>query len=140
MRMPTALDYANSLCPTEPQGESFSRFDHERQSAVSIPRPPGGMAAFFVYVTDESGTPLGGAVVSAWPKQPMEPAEFRSDRITGKTDHGGRYFSCWQFGRGETAQIWVKVPGQAPQLTIVPLQKKVTAVRIVLPRRPSTSR
>lgn len=139
MRMPTALDYAKSLCEPEPQGETFKRFDHEKQTQAKITRPKGGMAAFFVYVTDESGTPIGGATVTEWPKLPTEPAEFRSDRIIGKTDHGGRYFSCWNFGRGETAQIWVRVPGQPPQVTLVALDKKVTAIRIVVPKKPPAS-
>jgi hypothetical protein len=140
MRMPTALDYAKSLCPAEPQGRWFKRIDLEKQTEQSILRPAGGMAAFFVYVTDEHGAPIGGATVVERPKLPKEPAEFRSDAFRGETDRGGRYFSCWQFGRGETAQIWVRVPGQPPQATIVTLDKKVTAVRVVIPRRPSGSR
>lgn len=140
MSMPSTLDYAKSLCTVEPQGNTFERIDPETGSKITLTRPVGGLVALFVYVTDEAGRPIANASVSERVKRPDEAPVYRSNAYGGKTDKGGRYFSCWNFGVDEIAQIWVRVAGLAPQLTVVLLDKKVKAVRIILPTASTRSR
>jgi hypothetical protein len=132
-RVPTALDYARSLCSTEPQGSTMPRFDPDKQSVTTISRPAAGRAAFFVLVVDRSGAPIANAAVTEALSDRNGVPAYRSDGFGGKTDAGGRYFSCWRFGIGESVQLWVRPPGQAPQLTTVVLERKVNAVLVRVP-------
>lgn len=108
---PTARDYADNLCRSARRGD----------------------AAIFLYVTDENGRRLGNTNVTEDSVTPHRPPAYDSQAFGGKTDVGGRYFSCWRFNAGQTVQFWVRPNGMPPMLTVTKLTGRVNAVRIVIP-------
>jgi len=130
--VPTPLDYARSVCPAEPDGGHFSRYDPDRETLESIPRQRDRGVAFFVYVTTPNGTPVPGlAITEAVARQDRVPT-WHAKATGGTTDSGGRYFSCWNFHLGETVQLWIRPEGQDAQLTLLPMTQRVRALRIVV--------
>ncbi|MBL0170626.1 MAG: carboxypeptidase regulatory-like domain-containing protein [Gemmatimonadaceae bacterium] len=79
--VPTAYDYARSLCPPE---------------RLPSLRP----IAFFAYVTMPDGRPAAGLEIKELVKRPLDVPEWKSTAFGGKTDKGGRYFSCWRYRAG----------------------------------------
>jgi hypothetical protein len=133
VRLPTVRDYAGAVCKAEPMGPTIERVDGAAQTKAFIPRPRGGWVALLVLVTDPRGRPLPQAIVHEKVLvRPTLPA-FESNMYGGRVDRSGRYLSCWQYGVDETVQLWVTVPGMAPQLTVLRLDKKVVAAHLVVP-------
>ena len=112
--VPTAYDYARSLCPPE---------------RLPSLRP----IAFFAYVTTSDGRAASGLEIKEQLKRPLDVPEWKSTAFGGKTDKGGRYFSCWRFALDDTVQIWVRRGNEPPQLTLKKMTGRVNAVRIGLP-------
>ncbi|MEQ1692425.1 MAG: DUF2809 domain-containing protein [Gemmatimonas sp.] len=110
--VPTAYDYARSLCPPE------------RLPAL---RP----VAFFVYVTTPGGQPVSDLEIKEMLKRPLDVPEWKSTAFGGKTDKSGRYFSCWRFAPDDMVQIWVRQGNNRPQVTLQKMSERVNAVRIV---------
>ena len=128
---PTNLDYAEQRCKSEPQGGVIKR-SGAAGGPQQVGRTAGSGVSLFVYVTGIDNAPLANVPITEDLQRDRVAAAYRStDVISGKTDAGGRYFSCWNDQLGETVQIWIRQPGKAPQLTLKSLNNKVEAVRIV---------
>lgn len=128
---PTNLDYSEQRCNSEPQGGVIKRIG-VNGGLQEVARTPGRGVSFFVYVTGPNNAPLANVPITEDVKRERVAAAYRStDVISGKTDAGGRYFSCWNYHLGETVQIWIRQPGKAPELTLKSLNNKVETVRIV---------
>ena len=128
---PTSLDYAEERCKSEPSGGLIMRVG-QHGGLEWKSRTPGAGVSFFVYVTGPDNLPLPNVAITEAIKYPNTPAAYTSVDVTGgKTDSGGRYFSCWNYQLDESVQIWIRQPGTRPQLTVQHLTQTVEAVRIV---------
>lgn len=128
---PTKLDYAEERCKSEPSGGAIKRLG-EHGGVERITRTLGEAVSFFVYVIGPDNVPLANVEITEEVKRDRIPAFYKSnDVVRGKTDAGGRYFSCWNYKLDEKVQIWIRQSGKPPQLTIHHLTQPVEAVRIV---------
>lgn len=127
---PEPLDYAEKICKQEPSGGKTRRTSASGNTE-EFTRVGGQGVAWFMYLTAPDGTPLANVPVTEAVSTKLVQPAYKSDAMNGKTDAGGRYFSCWNFKLGETVQIWVRPLGKAPQLTVQPLNQKVVAVRVI---------
>jgi len=128
---PTWIDYAEARCKSEPVDGAIRR-PGENGGIEGLARSPGNGVSFFVFLTGPDGVPLANVAISEAVTSTRIPAVYKStERISGKTDAGGRYFSCWNYQIDETVQIWIRQAGKAPQLTLQHLTQKIEAVRIV---------
>lgn len=112
--VPTAYDYARSLCPPE---------------RTLANRP----VAFFVLVTTPEGQPVADVEIKEMITRPLDTPAWNSTAFGGKADKAGRYFSCWRFALDDTVQIWVRRGSEQPQLTLRKMTGQVNAVPIVVP-------
>lgn len=112
--VPTAYDYARSLCPPERTSANRS-------------------VAFFVFVTTPEGQPVVDVTIKEMIKRPLDAPAWNSTAFGGKADRSGRYFSCWRFALDDTVQIWVRRGSDRPQLTLRTMTGRVNAVPIVVP-------
>ncbi len=134
--VPTPLDYARSLCRGEAPSDPISRYDPERDQLEQVPRLRDRGVAFFVYVTTPDGQPAKSVeITEALARSDRLPA-YHQKSTGGRTDSGGRYFSCWNYHLGETVQLWTRAAGQEPQLSLVPMTTRVRAVKVIVsPKR-----
>lgn len=133
--VPTPLDYARSLCAAEPVGGAIRRYEPEHRTNESIPRLANRAVSFFVYATTEDGTPVSNLEITEAIALNDRVPKWHATATGGKTDDGGRYFSCWNYHLGETVQVWVRAEGLEPQLVLLPLTQRVHAIRLTVPGR-----
>jgi hypothetical protein len=133
--VPTPLDYARSRCAAEPVGGAIRRYDPEHRINESIPRLANRAVAFFVYVTTSDDTPVSNLEITEAIALNDRVPKWHATATGGKTDAGGRYFSCWNYHLGETVQVWVRAEGLEPQLVLLPLTERVRAIRLKVAAR-----
>lgn len=133
--VPTPLDYARSLCAAEPVGGAIRRYEPEHRTNESIPRLANRAVAFFVYVTAADGAPVSNLEITEAIALNDRVPKWHATATGGKTDDGGRYFSCWNYHLGETVQLWVRAEGLEPQLVLLPLTQRVHAIRLTVAGR-----
>ena len=126
------MDYAKKICPPEPVGGKYKRSSTENYSLTEIDRVPNSSVAFFVYVTTSDGKPVPNVKMTEAVVSRRDRPLYRSDAFGGKTDSGGRYYSCWNFAIGETVQVWMAAEGQAPTVIEKELTAKVHAFRFIV--------
>jgi hypothetical protein len=132
--VPMPLDYARALCGAEPS-EAISRYDPERDQLERIPRQRDRSVAFFVYVTTPDGAPAPSVKVTESVVRADLPPKYHEKSTGGRTDSGGRYFSCWNYHVGESVQLWTRADGQEPQLTLLPMSTRVRAIKVIVPSK-----
>lgn len=128
VRYAPRLETARSLCSAAPANRAPRRIDPARRNAAAVD----SAASLFVYVTSATGTPLAGAQIADALKADDAPATFRDDMASGKTDNTGRYQNCGNYHVGETVQLWVKLPGGEPQLTVKKMNDRINVVAIAM--------